>query len=243
MPKKPDPPEPVPGWIISFSDMITLLLAFFVLLQSFAYEIEEGLFYDGQASFKRAINGLGIPSFVLGVREEPGQDYMAIRHAAPETAASQDRPVYDPQDEMIRERFSKIMQEMDSDAVDNEQQPIGSPQGFNAEFDGTGHGLVALSEAKLATYARSLGRDVGEDDVLVYVVGFAKGQDHRKVLMLSALRAQAVARTMRKELSAEVRGRGWRVVSWGGGTGADWASAFGINADHASIAIAVMGAR
>ncbi len=153
MPKAPDKPAEVPGWIISFSDMITLLLAFFVLLQSFAYELEEGLFRQGQDSFKRAIDGLGVPSFLLGVHEQPGQNYLRVRHSVPETAEVQDSPVYDQRDEMIRERFQKIMQEMASEATDNDERAIDSAEGFAIAFDETGHGLTESERAAFAGHA------------------------------------------------------------------------------------------
>jgi chemotaxis protein MotB len=36
--RQEEEPEGTPAWIVSFADLITLLLAFFVLLQSFAKE-------------------------------------------------------------------------------------------------------------------------------------------------------------------------------------------------------------
>ncbi len=244
MPRKPEPKAEVPGWIISFSDMITLLLAFFVLLQSFAREPDFGLFCAGQASFRRAIDGLGIPSFVLGKWEKPASEYIPNLYAPEETADEQMRPVIHQRDEMIRERFSRIMQEMDSEAADNNQQPLGSTQGFSVAFDETGYGLTAAERAQFAAYADGLVRDIRQDNVQIYVVGFAKTErDQRRLIMLSARRAQEVATALRGQLAAQIDGRGWEVISWGGGTGVDWASSFGINADQASIAIAVMGAK
>ena len=57
--------EGAPAWIVSFADMITLLLAFFVLLQSFAQEQDPELFHQGQGSFRRSISGFGIPDLLL----------------------------------------------------------------------------------------------------------------------------------------------------------------------------------
>ena len=59
--KKPqEEQDKVPAWIVSFSDMITLLLAFFVLLQSIALEQDPALFHMGQSPI--AIHAL----FALG---------------------------------------------------------------------------------------------------------------------------------------------------------------------------------
>lgn len=244
MPRKPEPKAEVPGWIISFSDMITLLLAFFVLLQAFAHVPDEGLFFTGQASFKRAIDGLGIPSFLLGEWEKPARDHIQVLHAPAETAEEQMRPVIDQRDEMIRERFSRIMQEMDLEAVDNDQEPVGGPQGFDVAFDRTGYELTDASKRLIVEYADGLARSVSRSDLRVYVIGFAKRErSQQALLMLSAQRAQSVARVLREKFAAGDDSRDWEVLSWGGGTGVDWAGTIGMNADQASIAIAVMGAK
>ena len=105
----------VPGWIVSFSDMITLLLAFFVLLQAFAFEQDPELFYVGQGSFRRAIAGMGIPRFVRGKKPRVRREFIKSRHPTEEDP--NDRPpksVRDPEDEKIREIFAKIIADMET---------------------------------------------------------------------------------------------------------------------------------
>ena len=72
----------VPAWIVSFSDMITLLLSFFILLQAFAKERDPELFFVGQGSFKRAIAGLGMPSLLLGRQDSQRKEFRRKRHPA-----------------------------------------------------------------------------------------------------------------------------------------------------------------
>ncbi len=74
----------VPVWIVSFSDMITLLLAFFVLLQAFAAEQDPELFNIGQGSFRRAIRGLGMPNWFLGKRQGPEFYYRKLKYSTEE---------------------------------------------------------------------------------------------------------------------------------------------------------------
>ena len=58
--------EKVPIWIISFADMITLLLSFFVMLQTMASRRDDKLFSIAQDSFRRSMAGFGIPDLVFG---------------------------------------------------------------------------------------------------------------------------------------------------------------------------------
>jgi len=78
--KRQEEGRSVPAWVVSFSDMVTLLLAFFVLLQSFARVQDPEMFFVGQGSFKSAIAGMGLPSWLLGRQDKPQREHPKVEH-------------------------------------------------------------------------------------------------------------------------------------------------------------------
>lgn len=68
MPDLPDPPEEddVPAYMVSFGDMITLLLTFFILLVALADTQTAGLVGAGQGPLIRHLNAKGEPGIMQG---------------------------------------------------------------------------------------------------------------------------------------------------------------------------------
>lgn len=68
--KRPDDPPPMsaPLYMVSFGDMITIMLTFFILLCSYAKEREAGFVADGVGSFQVVINAMGLPGLMPGIR-------------------------------------------------------------------------------------------------------------------------------------------------------------------------------
>lgn len=66
---KPGPKVPPPAYMVSFCDMMTLILTFFILLVSMSKEQKAGLAAAGVGSFIIAVQSHGLPGIMSG-REE-----------------------------------------------------------------------------------------------------------------------------------------------------------------------------
>ena len=59
-------PGGAPLYMVSFGDMMTIMLTFFILLCSYSKERQAGFISDGVGSFKNVINSMGLPGVLPG---------------------------------------------------------------------------------------------------------------------------------------------------------------------------------
>lgn len=232
--------EKVPLWVISFSDMMTLLLSFFVMLQTMAKSRDAMLFGLSQDSFRRAIAGMGVPDLLFGKAEYPGMDWRKLKYPtdpAPEDEVVRTR-VIDAEDEDIRRVFSELRSRIKSETAPVEDKTT-SVFATGIRFAAGSDALDESAEKFVANLAGSIRQNVTGRGVQVYVVGLAGEGPAREQWMLSARRAQAVRQSLLKALREEVEKSSWDVLCWGTGQGGDWPAKLGIPAD-AQIGIVVV---
>ena len=103
-------PPKVPGYIVTFSDMVTLLLTFFVMLLTLANDQDPELFNKGRDSFIKSIKYVGLGMF-FGRQDMPEFDSVKTRHSiedGDEQAAT--RRTIDAEREKIRRILDQIGQ-------------------------------------------------------------------------------------------------------------------------------------
>ena len=217
--RQEDEAQETPAWIVSFADMITLLLAFFVLLQSFAKEQDPELFRKGQGSFRRSIAGLGIPDLLFGKPELIDGPTQKKRHPTEENDDKINRErVIDSRDAQIRKAFDRIKRVIKTKTSETRidvTNVVSTPIRFTP-----GSALLDAPARKyLSELTSELGRNLNPKRVKFCIIASATDQPPgKRRWILSVARAQAVSEFMRGVLSG-ISERQWTLAPMG--TGAD----------------------
>lgn len=225
----------VPTWIVSFADMVTLLLTFFVLLQAFAHEQRPELFYEGQGSFRHAIRSFGIPRWMSGKSQRIDREWMVNPHPAEPDDQELIHPrVVDPEEERIQQMFQEMKKRMENESTNLRHSTI-DVTAMPIQFPDNRSTLTPAAKQYLDGLAVQLRSSRASSDSQLYVIGLAPKQTtFQRQWVLSAERAEVLTAYLRRKLSEG--GRPWSMQAWGGGR------TFGTIPHGTEAGIIVMGA-
>ena len=241
----------VPAYIVTFSDMVTLLLTFFVMLLSLANIHDPELVDIGRDSFLQSIRGLGL-GILSGKRPRPDLDNVKTRYFISKPDKLFEGRTIHAKEEEIRRIFNKLSQSMKT----LPSQIVAERTSFsiaNVHFSPGGDDLNDPARKFLRGFCLDLQQNVGRKPVELYVLGLASdGKSDKEKWLLSARRARTVADFLRGTLSAAGGGQSrrsltggqskWLVYSWGAGPGGDWVGRDSPISKGSQILIAVLRA-
>lgn len=238
--KKEDPPAPVPIWVLSFGDMVTNLMACFVMLQALASTQDKTLFNAGIGSFRRAVSQYGLPNWMVG-KEPPAEfDYAKIKYPMDEAPGEPDwemKRIIDADDDRLKELFAQIQSQMQTNSHDMATKPLQTVllrQGFardSCEVD------PQMGQAIDAWAGEFKAQMAGRAIQLYVVARSADAPTDKACWTLSARRAKAVETRLRGLL--DVKAGTLEMYSWGVGSCTEQAARIGLAGD-AAAAIVVM---
>ncbi|MFC1795456.1 flagellar motor protein MotB, partial [Planctomycetota bacterium] len=99
----------VPGYIVTFSDMVTLLLTFFVMLLSLSQVQDPELFDSGRDAFLESIRYIGL-GMLFGKENTPRFGDLKTKHSINNPDESPDLRTLDARAEELRRIFEKLKQ-------------------------------------------------------------------------------------------------------------------------------------
>lgn len=224
--------EKAPLWIISFADMISLLMAFFVMLQAMATEKSNeflmnssGRFELTIGEFRRSIEGFGIPN-LLG-KPATNQNFVS-RQVKYRFDSPDPQPVITPAVDGHQESMRRIFSTLSRSSKTYRPQLTGSIRDFSFAplrfADGTAV-LDGDAQTWLKQYAANLGQMALTRGTRLYVVGFAPdATGSGGPWTVSEQRARNAAQFLRSQLPEKVREQ---IYWWGAGVGGEWSSGMG----------------
>jgi outer membrane protein OmpA-like peptidoglycan-associated protein len=220
--------EKAPLWIISFADMISLLMAFFVMLQTLATEHTNEMFTTGRGAFeatmgefRRNIDYFGIPGLFGASTENHSFRANRKKHYfnSPQTG-----PVTDPAADGDQEKLKRLFTGLAQSAQTDRPQVTGKIQDYTfipVQFTIDGNQLDSETTARLTQYVSAFEHTgTSSDTVLYYVVGAAPDvSSPSEQWIVSEQRARSVAEFLRTALPEALREN---IYWWGAGAGGSW---------------------
>ncbi len=229
-------PASVPAYIVTFSDMVTLLLTFFVLLISLAKMQDPEKFNAGRDSFVRHINTMGL-GMLFGKKMTPDFSDVKIKYRINNENEELVVRTIDAKEENLRRIFQKINRSMET----ARSQIVGKKADFSVTDISFLPGEAQLNESAkkfLTQFAMNLPQDAKSGKIKLYVLGLARDEHtEKKQWTLSAMRAEAVTDFLRQALPQHLRNN---VYSWGAGPGGCWVASDAPMSEQSQILIAVL---
>jgi chemotaxis protein MotB len=228
----------VPAYIVTFSDMTTLLLTFFVMLLSLANVQDPELFNKGRGSLVQSMRNLG-----LGM--------LYNRKRAPEFGEVKIKYFIDTPDKLFmgrcihakEEEIRRVFKNLSRSMKTLPSQIVAQKTNFSITNIRFSPGQATLNEpAKrfLTEFCLDLQQDPVSGHIKLYVLGLAGDvQNEAQQWILSARRAHAAADFLQDTLASASN---WPVYSWGAGPGGDWVEQNSPISEQSHILIAVLRA-
>jgi flagellar motor protein MotB len=235
--KVPEPEGPnVPAYIVTFSDMVTLLLTFFVMLLSLANTQDPELVDKGRESFLKSTSTMGLGA-LFGRESGPEFKNIKIKHAASITEASENLRVIDAEEEITRRLFKKVASKMTT----MPSQLTSEKTDFmvtDIKFDPGKAQLNAQDRLFLDEFYKNVQTRIENGSIKLYVLGLAPdAQTEKEQFFLSARRAGNVAAHIKHLIGKKPT----RIVySWGAGKGGAWVNGKSPVSSKSQILIAAL---
>lgn len=236
--QKEEPKQGVPSYIVTFSDMITLLLTFFVLLLSMAEnQVEHHKFMAGMASFDRALSDFGMSGLLFSSQSRPEMQDRKPKYLVDGDEEKPENRTVDAQTEMLR----RVLLDIEQMVKISPSHIAGMDKNFlqtGIVFTNGSSTLDSESRQKLEALCESIQVNYSQRPPIVYVLGLAAGEaSEREQWKVSVERAQGVADFLRHQLPAE---SARAIYCWGAGDGGEWVEYSGQVSKETHILIAVL---
>jgi outer membrane protein OmpA-like peptidoglycan-associated protein len=232
--------------------MISLLMAFFVMLLTMSTarsgklcNEDEAIFDRTLSGFRSSIEGFGVPGLFAGAAGLFGGAGDAVDLGRPKTYY----PISDANDDTGRtidaqtERVRRMFQGLQERSETYKSQVRGLRPDFSITPIAFAQGQWLLDESAkrfLTEFVANLQKSSPDDMLKLYVVGTAfQESGEKQQWIVSTRRAEAVAGFLREALRSKSR---CQVYAWGCGPGGDWTGPDSPMSKGSQILIAVLRA-
>jgi chemotaxis protein MotB len=229
----------VPAYIVTFSDMVTLLLTFFVMLLTLARVNDAQMFNTGRNSFLESMANFGL-GVLSGKKPTPDFGKVKLKFFIVNPDKGFGGRTIDAREENVRRIFQRISRSMTT----VRSKIAAGKNNFAVTDIRFPPGDAALNEeAKkfLRKFCLDLQQGSSSLGVKLYVLGLAGDEaSEKQQWIVSARRAQAVADFLYESLPSDSK---WPIYSWGAGPGGDWVRQDSPISKESQILIGVLRAK